>query len=178
MLKRALLILILLAVLLGFGWLIYDQIFAGSSQTADDVTMSEVEGSFQDKERVEAECEITTDNQFCFKDTVWAQQQNAVEFDGYLVVEYTNKADIIEEISISTIKLENITEGKLIIHETRPSEIFIEPGKSTKIRYAFYFDVSEDLTEEIKSNGIELKTTFTNVIGKKATENYTIEYSN
>lgn len=176
MLKRLAIIFVLLLITVGFSWLIYDQIFTGSGETTDDLTMVQVEGGFWDKESVEAECEIKADNQFCFKDTVWAEQQNEIEFEGYLVVDFTNTADIIEEISIGTVRFENVTPGILTIVSTDPSEIFIEPGQTARIRYDYLFDVSNDILDSTKSSGIELQTTFTNIIGKKASQVFTVEY--
>lgn len=178
MLRRIAVILALLLVTGGFGWIIYDQIFTGSSSTTEDLKFSQVENGFWDREKVEAECEIQTDNQFCFKDTVWAEQQNEIEFDGYLIVEYTNTADVIEEISIGTVKIENVTPGILIIKDTTPSEVFIDPNQSAKVRYDFAFNVAEDSYDSTKNSGIELQSTFTNTVGKKASEVFTVEFQN
>ena len=162
----------------GFLWLVYDQIFTGSNGLTDDIKFTQVEGGYWDREEIVAECEIEADNQFCFKDTVWAEQQNEIEFDGYLIVEYTNTADVIEEISIGTVRIENVTPGVLIIKDTEPSEIFIDPGQSTKIRYDFAFDVSNDDYDSTKSSGIELQSSFTNTVGKKASSVFTVEFQN
>jgi hypothetical protein len=178
MFKRLAITIALFLMTAGFLWLVYDQIFTGSNGLTDDIKFTQVESGFWDREEVVAECEIETDNQFCFKDTIWAEQQNEIEFDGYLIVEYTNTADVIEEVSIGTVKLENVTPGKLVIKDTTPSEIFIDPNQSTKVRYDFAFDVTDDAYESTKSSGIELKSTFTNTVGKKASEIFTIQYQN
>jgi len=176
MLKKLIPIFIIVLVAAGFGWVLYDQIFAGPGELTNDLKFEHVESGFWDREKVVAECDIGNDNQFCFKDTIWAEQQNEIEFDGYLVVKYTSMADAIEEISIGTIKLENLTPGKLIIKDTEPSEIFIEPGASAQVRYDFAFDVSDDDHESTRGNGIELQSTFTNAVGKKAYQVFTVEY--
>lgn len=175
MLKKLIPIFIIVLVAVGFGWIIYDQIFTGGSETTDDITMARAEAGFWDREDVVAECEIAADNQFCFKDTVWAEQQNEIEFDGFVVIEYTNISDVIEEISIGTVRLENVTAGVLAIKDTEPSEIFISPEQFTQIRYDFTFDVTDEDYESVKENGIELKSTFTNTVGQKASETFVVE---
>lgn len=178
MLKKLIPIFIIVLVAAGFGWVIYDQIFSGGDETTDDVSISQSEAGFWDREDVVAECEIITDNQFCFKDTVWAEQQNEIEFDGFTVVEYTNTSDVIEEISIGTVRLENITPGILAIKDTEPSEIFIDPEQSTRIRYDFTFDVRDEDYDSVKENGIELRSTFTNTVGQKASEVFRVSFNN
>lgn len=178
MIKRIAFILVALAIMLGTGFVLYQELFVGSDEFKD-VSLAYSEGEVTDKVKVEAECSISEEDRFCYKDLVWAETENAIEFEGYAIVEYTNESDLVTEVSIGTAKLENITEGILTIRSTEPSDIFIVKDETVAVRYDFYFDTKgEAVTDQIRSEGIEFSATLTSELGKTATEIFKVEFKN
>jgi len=178
-LKKILVPFIGVALLAGMGWLVYQQLFLANLGELKDVEIVYVEGELNDKSKVTAECSVAEDNQFCYKDTIWAEKENAVEFEGYAIIEYTNHGDVVMEVTTTTAVLSAETEGVLTQKSTEPSDIFVAVGDSVRVRYGILFDTtSDEATEQIRSEGLELSVIFTNEIGKSATKSFIVEHKN
>lgn len=178
MIKRIAFILVALAIMLGIGFVLYQELFVGSDEFKD-VSIAYAEGEITNKAKVEAECSITDENRFCYKDIVWADTENAIEFEGYVIVDYTNESDLVTEVSTGTAKLENITEGVLIIRGTNPSDVFIVKDETVAVRYDISFDTKNgEMAEQVRSEGVEFSATLTSELGKTATETFTVEFKN
>ncbi len=179
MLKKLALILIAVVIVGGLGWILYQELFVSSTSHFKDVQIVYTEGELRDKQKVTAECSIERDGKFCFKDENWEQKENNIEFKGYAVVEYTNNSDLVTEVSTGTAKLSNVTKGQLIISGTEPSNLFVPAGDSVSVRYDISFDVDDEETaNQVRTEGIELKATLTNEIGKSASTSFIVEYKN
>lgn len=176
MLRKIALIIAGLVFVGGLIYLGYLVFFGIGSDEYKDVTISYVDGSFGDKEKVEAECSISEENKFCFRDDNWAKKQNAIEYEGYANVEFTNNSDVIMEVSLATVKLENLTIGDFTLRSQSPTKIFLDPQGSTKVFFDFSFDAEDETEEQIKQDGIKLKVTFISIVGTKASEEFVVEY--
>ncbi len=178
MIKKVAFILVALAILVGTGSVLYQELFVGSEELKD-AKISYLEGELRDKEKVVAECSISEENRFCYKDDAWAEMENKIEFSGFVVVEYTNDSDIVTEVSTGTARLTNVTSGKLTIISTDPLDIFVAPGEAVAVRYDVLFDTKDDESQsQVKSKGVDFKVTLTNEIGKSLAEFFTVEYKN
>lgn len=177
MIKKIGFILIAIVIVSATAFVFYQELFIGSNEFKD-ISIAFTEGEIIDKEKVKAECSIADENRFCFKDIAWADMQNEVEFAGYIVVEYSNDSDFLTEISTGTAKLENITEGVLVIRSTDPSDIFIAKDETVAIRYAIYLDTDDEVTDQVHGEGAEFSATLTSEFGKTATEIFSVEYKN
>ncbi len=179
MLKKIGLILIALAAVAGMSWILYQELFVASSGHFRDIQIVYSEGELRDKEKVSAECSIASDNRFCFKDSAWAEKENRIEFEGYIIVEYTNNTDLVTEVSVGTTKLVNVTEGELTIKSTNPSDIFIATGETVAVRYEVSMNTkSDEATKQIRNNGANFSATLTSELGRNATETFVVEYKN
>ncbi len=179
MLKKISLILIVAVVVAGMSWILYLELFVASSNDFRNIQITYSEGELRDKEKVIAECSVVDDGRFCFKDKAWAEKENQIEFEGYIIVEYTNNTDLATEISTSTARLANITEGELTIRSTSPSDIFIATGETLAVRYEIFLNTqSDEVTARIRTSGAEFSATLTSELGRSATKVFVVEHRN